>query len=100
AGVLVELSEKNDSDALLLTAKAYEAIGPQTEALKYYRRTYFLAAGSNAAKEAETKLTALAQPLTPQTADEASERAEQLYRAHNYPEAASAYSALMNSFPA
>jgi len=41
-GVLGDLSGKNDADALLLTAKAFEAIGPQTEAVKYYRRTYFL----------------------------------------------------------
>jgi thioredoxin-like negative regulator of GroEL len=99
-GFLTDLAAKNDADALLLTAKAYEAIGPQADAVKYYRRTYFLAAGSNPAKEAEIKLTALSQTLTPQTADEASERADQLYRAHNYPEAANAYSALINSFPA
>ena len=98
-GFLVGLSEKNDPDALLLTAKAYEAQGSQADALKYYRRTYFFAAGSNAAKEAEAKLTSLSQPLTPQTAEEASERAEQLYKAHNYPEAANAYLNLVNAFP-
>ena len=99
-GSLVDLTEKNDPDALLLTAKAYDAQGSQPDALKFYRRTYFFAAGSNAAKEAEAKLTALAQPLTPQTAAEAGERAEQLYRPHTYPEAANAYTALINSFPA
>ena len=98
-GFLVGLSEKNDPDALLLTAKAYEVQGSQTDVVKYYRRTYFFAAGSNAAKEAEAKLTSLSQPLTPQTAEEASERAEQLYKAHNYPEAANAYLNLVNAFP-
>jgi len=98
-GFLVELTEQNDSDALLLTAKAYEAQGSQADASKYYRRTYFFAAGSSAAKEAEAKLTSLAQPLTPQTADEARERAEQLYRGHNYPEAATAYTNLANGYP-
>jgi tetratricopeptide (TPR) repeat protein len=69
-GFLVDLTQKNDADALLLTAKAYEAQGSQPEAFKYYRRTYFFGAGTNAAKEAEIKLTTLAQPLTPQTAEE------------------------------
>jgi soluble lytic murein transglycosylase len=98
-GFLIELAEKNDSDALLLTAKAYEAQGSPADAVKYYRRTYFFAAGSNAAKEAEAKLTSLAQQLTPLSADEARERAEQLYRAHNYPDAATAYTNLVNSYP-
>jgi soluble lytic murein transglycosylase len=84
---------------LLLTAKAYDAQGSQPDALKYYRRTYFMAAGSTAAKEAETKLTSLTQPLTPQTADEARERAEQLFRARNYADASLAFSNLINGFP-
>jgi tetratricopeptide (TPR) repeat protein len=96
---LKDLSEKNDSDALLLTAKAYEAIGPQTEAIKFYRRTYFFAAGSSAAKEAETKLTSVTQPLTPQSADEALVRADQLYRAKNYTDAATAYATLASAYP-
>jgi soluble lytic murein transglycosylase len=97
--LLKELTDKNDGDALLLTAKAYEAIGPQTEAIKFYRRTYFFAAGSAAAKEAETKLTAFTQPLTPQTADEALVRADQLYRAKNYTDAATAYATLASVYP-
>lgn len=96
---LKDLSDRNDSDALLLSAKAYEAIGPQTAAVKFYRRTYFFAAGSSAAKEAEAKLTALTQPLTPQTADEALVRADQLYRAKNYTDAATAYATLASTYP-
>lgn len=99
SGFLVELSDKNDPDALLLTAKAYEAVGPQTEAVKFYRRTYFFAAGSQAAKEAEAKLTSLAQTLTSQTAEEGQAKAEQFYRARNYAEAATAFANLANAFP-
>lgn len=99
-GFLVDLTEKNDSDALLLTAKAFEAQGSQPDAIKYYRRTYFEAAGSAAAEEAEAKLTSLNQPLIPQTADEATERAEQLYRARNYVEAVNAFNNLASNFPA
>ncbi|MBK8466133.1 MAG: transglycosylase SLT domain-containing protein [Chloracidobacterium sp.] len=97
---LIDLTEKNDADALLLTAKAFEAQGLQADAIKYYRRTYFFAAGSTAAKEAETKLTSLAQPLTPQTSDEQLARAEKLFNAKSFADAASAYSDLAANFPA
>ncbi len=96
---LIELTEKNDADALLLTAKAFEAQNSQTDAIKYFRRTYFYAAGSVAAKEAETKLVTLAQPLTPQNGDEQLARADQLAAVKNFVEAANAYATLANSFP-
>lgn len=99
-GFLVDLSEINDADALLLTAKAYEAQGSRSEAAAYYRRTYFFAAGSSAAKEAENKLTALGQPLTPQSADEQLARADKFFNAKSYAEAAAAYAELAASFPA
>lgn len=97
---LIDLAEKNDAEALLLTAKAYEAQNSQTEAIKYFRRTYFYAAGSAAAKEAETKLTTLVQPLTPTNGDEQLARAEQLATAKKFVEAANAYNTLASSFPA
>ena len=96
---LIQMSEKNDADALLLTAKAFEAQGSQADAIAYYRRTYFFAAGSAAAKEAEAKLTSLGQPLTPQTADEQLARADKLFAAKNYNDAAAAYILLASSFP-
>jgi len=96
---LVEMSERNDGDALLLTGKAYEAQGSQPEAVKYYRRTYFYAAGTSAAKEAETKLTTMAQPLSPQNADELAERADRLLAARSFPESAAAFDALAANYP-
>jgi soluble lytic murein transglycosylase len=98
-GFLVDLTDRNDSDALLLTAKAYETQRSQAEAIRYFRRTYFYAAGTNAAKEAEGRLSALAQPLTPQSADEQLVRADKLYNARNYSEAANAYKDLAARFP-
>ncbi len=98
--MLIELSEKNDGDALLATAKAYEAQNSQAEALKYFRRTYFFGAGSSAAKEAEAKLTSLGQPLTPQNADEQLGRADKLLAAKSFSEAVAAYSNLASAFPA
>ncbi len=96
--MMIEMSEKGDADALLLTAKAYEAQGSQAEATNYFRRTFFYGAGSAAAKEAETKLTSIGQPLAPQTAEEQLARADKLAAAKN-PEAVMAYSNLASSFP-
>ncbi len=78
-GFLVELSEARDADALLMTAKAYEAQGSQAEAVRYYRRTYFYTAGSDAAKEAETKLKSIGQEPFPTTPEETLAMAE-----HNF----------------
>ena len=60
--------EDHDAAALLATAKAYEALNDQPNAVAFYRRTYFYGAGNDAAKEAEAKLISLAQPLTPSNA--------------------------------
>ena len=97
---LAELNNAKDPNALLLTAQALETQGRQPDAVKYYRSTYFYGAGSNPAKEAETKLTALSQPLTPQNAEEAVARAEKLFAAKRYADAVTAYSDLAANFPA
>ncbi len=97
---LVDLIQKEDPDALLLAAKAYEAQTSQAEAIKYYRRTYFFGAGSAAAKEAETKLTSLGQPLAPLTGDEQLARADRLFETKNFTDAATAYADLAKNFPA
>jgi soluble lytic murein transglycosylase len=96
---LRDLTESRNADANLLSAKAYEAQGNQPEAIKYYRRVYFFGAGSDAAKEAEAKLTSLAQPLTPQSAEEAVTRAERLVAAKNFSAADKAYGDLSAAYP-
>lgn len=96
---LSELLSKNDAGALLVTAKAFDAAGSQAKAIEFFRKTYFFGAGTDEAKEAETKLTALSQPLTPLTADEIRTRAEKLYAAKNYAEAEKSFAALVASFP-
>lgn len=97
---LIELSENNDADALLVTAKAYEMQGSQAEAIRYYRKTFFYSAGSNAAKEAEIKLMSLSQPLTPQNSEEQIGRAERLFNTKNFADALTAYGVLATNFPA
>jgi soluble lytic murein transglycosylase len=96
---LTELTEKRDADALLLTAKAYDAKGSAAEAEKYYRQTYFYAAGSAAANEAKLKLTAADPALGPKTADEQLALADGLLNAKRYSDAAAAYRDLTQIFP-
>jgi soluble lytic murein transglycosylase len=96
---LRDLSDQNQADALLWTAKALETSGNQAEAIRFYRKTYFYGAGTAEAKEAETKLTFLNQPLVPQTAEEIKARADNLYAAKNYAEANIAYTTLISTFP-
>lgn len=96
---LKDLTDQNDTDALLLTAKSYETQNNQPQAIAFYRRVYFYGAGTDAAKEAETKLTAAGQVLTPQTANEILARADKFYGAKNYAEAQTAYNSLIANFP-
>lgn len=100
ASQLSKLIEAHNARALLTTAKAYEAGGDQGNALSFYRRAYFFGAGTDQAKEAGVKLTALGQPLTPQNADESATRAEDLHAAKNWPEAEKAFTELAARFPA
>lgn len=95
---LKNLADKNDADALLLTAKSFEVQNNAAQAIAFYRRVYFYAPGTAASKEAETKLTSLQQSLAPQTAEEIRVRADKLYDAKNYADAATAYTTLLSSF--
>jgi soluble lytic murein transglycosylase len=96
---LNDLNIRHNANALLRTARAYEAQGNQAEAIKFYRRTYFYGVGTDAEKEAGTELTGLGQTLTPQSAEEATVRAEKLFTAKNYSAAEKAHSDLVASFP-
>ena len=97
--MLVELIEKNDGDALLAAAKAYEAQNSPVEARKYYRRAYFFAAGSDAAKAAATTLTAAGESLDPQDGDEQTARADRLLAANQFSDAANEFKTLETRFP-
>ncbi len=103
AGVATLFSDvpgKLSAASLVRIARAYEALGDQQKAVLAYRRTYFYGAGSEEAKEAESKLTALAQPLTPQNAEEINARAEKLLAAKNFIEAEKSFGTLIAGFPA
>jgi len=96
---LADQLANHDAAALLVTAKAYEALNDQPNAVAFYRRTYFYGAGNDAAKEAETKLASITQPLDPSNAEEIVARAERLYAAKTWTEADKAFALLATGFP-
>src|SRR5215207_10654872 len=94
------LSDADDADALLLTAKAYEQSGEQLKALAAYRRLYFYAPTS-ADKEAEAAaaFARLNSSAAPSSAEEAAARADRLNRAKRYADAVGAYADAFARFP-
>ena len=97
--ILSELNAAGDAEALIRTARSFEAKGDQAEAMQYYRRAYFYGAGTNAATEAQGKLTAAGQPLTPESAEEALIRGDKLAAAKDLAGADRAYADLAARFP-
>ncbi|MCA1564219.1 MAG: transglycosylase SLT domain-containing protein [Acidobacteria bacterium] len=93
------LSEADDASALMLTAKALEQAGDTTRALAAYRRIYFHAPASAEAAEAASALTRLGSPLAPASAAEATTRANKLYDAKRYGEAAAAFGEAFSRYP-
>lgn len=96
---LQDLLDKSDAGAFFAVARAYEQQQNQAQAIAFYRKAYFYGAGSEAGKQAEVKLNEMTQSLTPQTPEEAIARAEKLYEAKNYNDAAAAYTTALASFP-
>lgn len=99
SAVLSELLDNDDARALLIAAASFEASGDQTSAVTNYRKAYFYGAGTQAGKDAEAKLTALSQPLTPANAEEAITRARNLLKTGNYVEADKAFGEISVRFP-
>jgi peptidoglycan lytic transglycosylase len=97
---LRDLAEKDDAAALLLTAKALEQSPNPPSAITAYRRIYFYAPASAESAEAATAVQRLNATLAPATSDEALTRAEKLYAARRFVDAAQAYSEAFSRFPA
>lgn len=96
---LKDLIDKSDADALLAAAKSFDAQNNTAQAIIFYRKVYFYGAGTAAGKEAEAKLVALNQSLSPQTAEEILTRAGKFLAAENYADAANAYQTAASNFP-
>ena len=97
--LLKNLSDRADAAALLLTAKAYEQSSDSTRALAAYRRLYFYAPASTESAEAQSAITRLNSTLAPATDEEAITRANKLYEAKHYNDAAAAYGDAFARFP-
>ena len=88
-----KLSDADDPDALRLAARSYEVQGRPDLAQQTYSRIYFYAPTSQAAAEST-------RPAQAPTAAEASARANKLYEAKRYADAADAYAVAFARFPA
>ena len=98
--LLKDLSAKGDAGALLLIARAYEQTSDPTRALAAYRRIYFYAPAAAESADAATAINRLNSTTAPATAEEATARADKLYEAKRYADAAAAYADAFARFPA
>lgn len=99
-GLLSDLVRENDGEAVILTANALEKEGRGSEAIAYFRRAYFYAAGTDASREALGRLKELGEDPEPRTADDLLARANDLFSARNYSGSAEAFGKLAEAFPA
>lgn len=97
---LKKLIEADDGSALLLAAKSYERQNDSAKAVAAYRRLYFYAPAAMEAQEAAQSLVRLNSNLAPATSEEAIARAERLFKAKRYDDAATAYADAASRFPA
>jgi soluble lytic murein transglycosylase len=98
--VLQDLTAKDDGAALLLAAKAYEQASDPTQALTFYHRVYYYAPAAAESAAATTAITRLGATTSPASAAEAVARADKLYEAKKYADAAAAYGDAFTRFPA
>jgi soluble lytic murein transglycosylase len=97
--LLKDLFAKDDAAALLLIAKARAQSGDNGQALAAYRRIYFFAPESSESVEAAAAITQYSSSLSPATQEEAITRADKLYAAKRFSDAAQAYTDAFARFP-
>jgi soluble lytic murein transglycosylase len=95
------LAELSDPDALFITGQVLEAQGKKPDAARTYREIYFLEPASTASEKASQQLDALGASLAdnPGSQQEDQSRADKLFEAKQYAEAAAAYQKLVTGFP-
>jgi soluble lytic murein transglycosylase len=98
---LTPLIDSQDQDALYLAGRAYEQMGRSDQAIKLYRTIYYYRPASQAAEQAEARLGELGVSVAEATGsfDEERSRADSLFEAEQYAEAAKAYANLIARFP-
>jgi soluble lytic murein transglycosylase len=95
-----DLLDKNDAAAWLIVAQAHEQKGDSANAVAAYRKIYFFAPAASQATDALAALTRLGSNTNAATAAEILARAETLFAAKKYGEAANAYQMAATTFPA
>ena len=98
--LLGDLLEKNDPAAWLIVAQSYEQKGDTANAVNGYRKIYFFAPLAPQAVDASAALTRFGVNTNAATAEEILARADALFAAKKYGEAANAYQTAANAFPA
>ncbi|HKX30880.1 MAG TPA: transglycosylase SLT domain-containing protein [Blastocatellia bacterium] len=96
---LMPLIEKNDGTALKLRADALEKLGRNSEAVVTLRRLYFDAPQSAEAEKASARLVALGSSSGATDVSQLKRRADKLYQAGLYADAALAYDQMARQFP-
>ena len=93
--------ESNDADAIFVTAQAHESTGKNDRAIELYRRIYYQLPATTAAVQADSRLLSLnASPKNNAGSfDEERSRADGLFEARQYVEAAQAFDQLVARFP-
>jgi soluble lytic murein transglycosylase len=99
AGLLSDLTARDDPGALLLLGDAYKATD-KTRALAAYRRLFFFAPGTPESATAATLIPQLNSTLSPASSDEALARANRLFELNKHAEALAAYNEALARFPA
>lgn len=98
--VVQDLLEKNDAAAWLIVAQAYEQKGDTANAVAAYRKIHFFAPAASQATDASSALTRLASNTNNAAAEEIVARAEALFTARKFSDAANAYQMAATTFPA
>ncbi|QYO66386.1 transglycosylase SLT domain-containing protein [Leptolyngbya sp. 7M] len=98
---LDQLNNKKVPESLLITAKAYETLGDQPQAIVFFRKAYLYGGTRDVGKEAEARLKNLSvDPLMNATAEEMKVRADRLLSMGTASLAFDAYTRLIERFPA
>ncbi|HSI88083.1 MAG TPA: tetratricopeptide repeat protein, partial [Pyrinomonadaceae bacterium] len=96
---LAPLIGKRSAQAMLATARAYEAAGDRTGAMEFYRKAYVYGGTGDAGKEGEKKITEAGDTLEPRNAEEATVRADRLFAMGASGLAFDSYNSLITKYP-
>lgn len=98
---LARMTEAKDAQAVFVTALAQEAAGKTEDAIRLYRQIYYEMPATSASVQADARMTALDAAIKDHPGSFADERAraDALFQARQYAEAATAYEQLLTRFP-